>query len=234
MQMFLRQVSYFFVFSALDVFGSESELWRGILGEWKLQAIFSFFNHDPTTMARRHIHEQHEPHFLTFTVTEWVDVFLRDRYRTLVLDTFQFYREQRNLKIYGYVIMPNHLHLLWHSQTHELSAIVRDFKRWTCRKIIDYVQEVGESRREWMIPVFAEAGRKNPDNEIHQVWIGGSWPRRVYGSWFAWQKLDYIHWNPVKAGLVRRPEDYVYSSASNFVEGEGVFDVDPWPFGPRT
>jgi putative transposase len=80
-----------------------------------------------------------------------------------------------------------------------------------------------ESRKDWLKLVFEYHAKFN--NSIHQVWQNGSHPIELRSPNFFKQKIDYIHLNPVRAGWVREPEDYIYSSASNYINNSGIIDV---------
>lgn len=86
------------------------------------------------------IQDQHAMYFITSTVVDWVDVFTRQRYRDIVIGSMNFCCENRGLKIYGYVIMSNHIHLIVSSEAGILSDTLRDFKRFTATNIIEEVR----------------------------------------------------------------------------------------------
>jgi hypothetical protein len=77
-----------------------------------------------------------------------------------------------------------------------------------------------------MLEQFAKAAKKHKRNVHHQLWIQNNHPVELITNKFIWQKLDYIHQNPVKAGLVARPWDYLYSSARNYAEMDAVLEVE--------
>lgn len=83
-----------------------------------------------------------------------------------------------------------------------------------------------ESRRQWMVHQFNYYGSINPNNEVRQIWVNNSHPEECYSHEFTKTKLNYIHENPVRAGIVAKPEDYIYSSATNYILGKGIIDVE--------
>jgi REP element-mobilizing transposase RayT len=124
--------------------------------------------------------------------------------------------------------MSNHVHMIIGRQGDtELQGILRDLKKFTSVKIItDISRNMRESRRSWMVSLFEKAGTNNPSNTRFQFWQHGSHPLQLYTYRIADQKLNYIHQNPVKAGIVRAPEDYLYSSAVNYAgRPETLIDV---------
>ena len=172
------------------------------------------------------IDEKDGIYFLTFQIVEWVDIFTRKIYRDLVLESLNYCIQSKGLVIYAFVIMSNHIHLPVESQTEDLSGTIRDFKKFTSKKIIEIIESGGESREQWMLDIFRKATLKHNHNKNYQVWTRENHAELIYSTKFIDQKLDYIHENPVRAGWVIRPEDYVYSSASNYIDGNGVLDVE--------
>ena len=126
--------------------------------------------------------------------------------------------------LYGYVIMTNHIHLIVQSDQGELSDLLRDFKKFTATRILDLIRNSPESRREWILERFHKATFSHNRNKNFQVWQFGNHAEEIYSEKFLWSKLDYIHLNPVRAGIVSRASDYLYSSASNYVYGKGILN----------
>ena len=162
-----------------------------------------------------------EIHFITFAVVEWVDVFTRKQYRDIVLDSLGYCQKEKGLVIYSWCIMSNHVHLLVKARDENLSDVLRDFKKFTSKQIIQAIKEnEKESRRDWMLKIFKEQGTINSRNKEYQFWRQDNQPKECYSPSFSVQKMDYIHQNPVGAGLVEKAEDYLYSSARNYKIGE--------------
>lgn len=168
------------------------------------------------------IRNQEKIHFLTATVVDWVDIFTRETYRKTVVDCLDFCIENKGMILYGYVVMSNHLHLIVQSQHGELSNLIRDFKKFTAKTILERIKTGPESRREWMLKRFQEATKTHSRNKNYQFWRYGNHAEEIYSNKFMWSKLNYIHLNPVRAGIVKKASDYIYSSASNYVNDEGI------------
>lgn len=163
------------------------------------------------------IRNQSAVHFITFAVVEWVDVFTRKQYRDIVLESIRFCQKERDLWIHGWCIMSNHVHLIISAKTGNLSDILRDFKKFTSKQLIKAIKEnKEESRREWMLDIFSREGQKNSRNSEYQFWRQDNQPMELYSGAFTFQKLNYIHQNPVEAGLVEKAEAYLYSSARDY------------------
>lgn len=171
------------------------------------------------------IRDQTLPHFITSTVVDWIDIFTRPVYRDIVIESLEYCIDHKGMILYGYVIMSNHIHLIIQSEHGKLSDLIRDFKKFTAKNILEKIQNSPESRREWMLERFRLATQSHSRNKEYQFWQYGNHAEEIYSNEFMWSKLDYIHLNPVKAGLVAKASDYIYSSASNYVCDSGMLKV---------
>ena len=175
------------------------------------------------------IDDQYVMYFLTFTIVDWVDIFSRKSYRDIVIESLDFCIKTKGLKVYGYVVMTNHIHLIAHSPDGRLSDIVRDFKKFTARKILETVMHEPESRREWLLHRFQWNAAQNERSSDHQVWTHENHAASITSEKFFRQKLNYIHQNPVRAGWVEREEDYVYSSAKAlYTDTKSAIELSYW------
>jgi REP element-mobilizing transposase RayT len=172
------------------------------------------------------IRDQSLPHFLTCTIVDWVDVFSRKSYRDCVIECFDYCIKNKGMILYSYVIMSNHIHILVQSNEGKLSDLIRDFKKFTSRTILEKILSEPESRRDWMLQRFQLARESHSRNKNYQFWQLGNHAEEIYSEKFMWSKIDYIHFNPVRAGIVSHPEDYIYSSASNYVNNKGIIEVE--------
>jgi len=163
-------------------------------------------------------------YFLTFQIVGWVDIFTRKEYRDIAIESLKYCQQHKGLNLFAYVIMSNHIHLLAQSEYGKLSDIIRDFKSFTSKRFQEVVSSNIESRKDWMKMVFAYHGKykKKQDN---QVWTHENHAELIYSQKFIEQKLNYIHENPVRSGIVTKVEDYLYSSARNYADMESVIDV---------
>jgi REP element-mobilizing transposase RayT len=160
-------------------------------------------------------------HFVTFAVAEWVDVFTRKDYRDILLDSIRHCQQEKGLVLHSWCLMSNHVHLVVSAKEHNTSDILRDFKKYTSKQIIKAVAEhPAESRREWMLEIFRKAGESNSRNTNYQFWRQDNQPKELYSEKFTNQKLEYIHNNPVEAGIVEKAEEYLYSSARDYYYGK--------------
>jgi putative transposase len=178
-------------------------------------------------MSRNYkFHDQERPYFVTFTVINWIDAFTRREYKDILVDSLRFCMTNKGLELYAWVIMSNHVHLIIGTKDKPMEDILRDIKRHTSKKIVEAISEnPQESRKEWMMKLFKEAGRKNPANENFQFWQQGNHPIELFSPAVMAQKLNYLHNNPVVAGWVDEPEHYLYSSARDYAGIKGMLDI---------
>lgn len=167
-------------------------------------------------------------HFVTFTVVEWIDVFTRKEYRDIVLDSIRYCQAEKGLVLYSWCLMSNHIHLVIAAKNSDTSDILRDFKKYSSKKILQtIINNPQESRKDWMLALFRKAGEANSRNSNYQFWQQDNQPKECYSEYFINQKLEYIHNNPVEAGIVERAEDYLYSSARDYYNtGKGLLEVE--------
>jgi putative transposase len=172
------------------------------------------------------IRDQSALHFLTFTIVGWIDIFTRQQYRDIILESFEFSRSRKSLRIGAYVIMSNHVHVLWQAGNNNLSDIIRDFKTHTSKSITNAIREEAESRKDWLLYLFNFYSKKTNANDYFKVWTGNNHPEEIYSEAFMKTKLSYIHQNPVRACLVANAEDYIYSSAGSYIKNTGLINID--------
>ncbi len=156
-------------------------------------------------------------HFITFAVVEWVDVFTRKEYRDIVLDSLRHCQQEKGLILHAWCLMSNHIHLMISAKNNDTSDILRDFKKFTSKQIISAIKNnQQESRKDWMLNIFKQHGEQNARNSNYQFWRQDNQPKELFGAEFILQKLNYIHNNPVEAGIVDKAEEYLYSSARDY------------------
>ncbi len=164
-------------------------------------------------------------YYLTIQVVDWVDIFSRKIYRDIVVDSLNYCHKNKGLEIFAFVIMSNHVHLLVRCSSGNLSEVIREFKSFTARKMLETITSIAESRREWMLNVFEFAAKRQKRNEKYQIWTHENHAEEMLSNKFIDQKIDYIHQNPVRAGIVQRVEEYMYSSARAYAGMDCLVDV---------
>ncbi len=176
------------------------------------------------------IKDQYAAYFLTFQVVAWIDLFTRQRYRDVIVDSLNFCVEQKQLKVHSWVIMSNHVHCILSSANGTLSDTIRDFKSYTARQLLQSIMEEPESRREWILFQFQRAAQAHSRNTEYQVWTHENHAIEIdpFSNTIAESKLNYIHRNPVEAGIVENEEDYLYSSARDYAGRKGLVKLELW------
>ena len=165
-------------------------------------------------------------YFVTLTVVGWIDVFTRRNHKLLLVNSLKYCQENKVLAIYGWCLMPSHLHMIVSAEgSYALSEILRDFKKFTSKEIVKQIEEEPESRREWMLEYFFKTGRKLKRIKENKFWQDGNLAKEIYGNRFLEEKLDYIHHNPVEEMIVSKPEEYLFSSARDYAGLDGLLNI---------
>jgi REP element-mobilizing transposase RayT len=171
--------------------------------------------------SRYTIREPDGPYFVTCTVVNWIPIFTRKPYFDILIDSFKFCRQHKGLKLYAYVILDNHLHLVVAGD--KLADIIRDFKSYTAKRLINQLEQ---DQKTWILNQFQYYKKHAKTRSDYQVWQEGFHPQQIVSEEMLQQKIDYLHHNPVRAGLVARPEDWVYSSARDYAGEKGFIELD--------
>ena len=152
-------------------------------------------------------------YYITSVTYNRLKIFTQPAFVILLIDSLNYYRYQYSCKIIGYVIMPDHVHLLILPRDEKaVTDFMRDFKRFTSGRIAR--QAKVEGKIDWL-SIFESAGTET-DRAEYKVWQDSFWEQSIYTKHFLKQKLDYIHLNPVRAGIVESAAEYPYSSHRNY------------------
>ena len=166
-------------------------------------------------------------YFMTMTVVDWIDLFTRVKQKQLIVDSLEYCQENKGLNIFGWCLMPSHLHLIANTKIpFDLDNVIRDFKRHTSKHAIFLIENEAESRREWLLDKFAHAGKIHPKNKNHKVWQDKNHAIELFAEKVSWQKLNYIHRNPVIDKIIYNEQDYLFSSARNYYGLPNVLEID--------
>ena len=105
-------------------------------------------------------------YFVTSTVVDWIDVFTRDIYRDILLNSFKFCQKNQGLQLHAWVLMPNHFHLICSFINNAIPGMVlKNIKSFTAMKIIDaIIKNPQESRKNWMLDLFEKNGQRMKSN----------------------------------------------------------------------
>lgn len=179
-------------------------------------------------MSRKYkFHNPSAAYFVSFATVYWIDVFTREMYMIILAKSIDYCRKHKGMELFAYSFMPSHIHLIFRSKDEKPAELLRDFKKFTAKKILSAIAEnPQESRKEWLLWMFERAGKKMAIVEKYQFWQHHNQPIESWSTEVIKQKLDYIHSNPVKAGFVTQPTEWKYSSARNFAEEAPAFEID--------
>lgn len=144
----------------------------------------------------------------------------------IIIDSLKHCIEHKGLILNGWVIMTNHIHFIGRcEEPHKISDFLRDFKKFTSKKIATTIKEIPESRRDWLLDKFNFEARKTLRAENYKIWQDDNHPVNLQEI-DALKKLYYIHNNPVKAEIVEFPEHYIYSSAKDYAGFQGLLKIE--------
>lgn len=170
--------------------------------------------------SRYQIVDPRLPHFVTCTVLSWLPVFTRPETVGILLDSLRFLQKE-GLKIYAWVILENHLHLI--VQAENLPEMMLRFKRHTAKSCLDYLKK---NRVDTLLTQFATQKKKHKVDREFQFWQEGYHPEWIQNEEMMRQKMAYIHQNPVKRGYVDEAEHWRYSSARSFSGLPGLLEIE--------
>ena len=160
------------------------------------------------------------PHFMTCTVLHWIPVFTRPDTTNILIDSLRYLQTNDGLRVYTYVVLENHLHLV--AQSADISRTMARFKAHTAKQLIAWLSEHNVWRILEQLAFYKKAHKAD---RAYQFWQEGVHPECIEGLEMLRQKVEYIHRNPVERGYVDRPEHWRYSSARNYMGSEGVLEV---------
>ena len=166
---------------------------------------------------------RYEATFLTATILEWKFLLKIDKYKNIIIESLRYFVENGKAMVHAFVIMDNHLHLIWHINHPERSEnIQRNFLKFTAQTIIaDLRLNNPELLKEFY------TGTKD---RTYQIWQRKSLSVELWTEEVLRQKINYIHSNPVRAGICEQAAEYKYSTAGVY-EGNNNWEfVTPFYF----
>ena len=163
-------------------------------------------------------YSEHWPRFYTATILEWRPVLIHEACKNIIVQSLQFLVKERRVILYGFVIMSNHIHLIWQAGAgHHPSGVQLSFMKYTAQQMKFYLQD---HQPEVLAGLLVNAADRK-----YQLWERNPLSVELYTAKVGLQKLQYLHQNPVKAGLCRYPTDYHYSSARFYETGQHHFNM---------
>lgn len=170
--------------------------------------------------SRYKFHESQYPYFITSTILEELPLLCNPALAKILLDQFVFMQQKKNVILYSYVLMPNHFHAIVKGE--DLANSLRLTKSYAARRILKHLQDNGHSR--WLNKLKFNK-RNHKVGRTYQVWEEGLHPKQLSSAKMMHQKMEYIHFNPVKSGFVDGPTDWRYSSARDYLGEEGLIPI---------
>jgi putative transposase len=174
-------------------------------------------------MERYRIVEAIGLYYVTFTVVDWLPVFITEDTCKIITDSLNFCGGNKNLRVNAYVSMPSHMQAIIFDKdfnAERLKHTLDDFRKFTGRNLADYCDKN-------LPPSFADTFREQAgEDRLRRFWQATQHPVGIFTEVFWKQKLDYLHWNPCRKGLVRAPEDWRFSSAAFWLEGKTDNDLN--------
>jgi len=154
-------------------------------------------------------------------VVNWIPVFGNPQLAQIVLDSLLFLIQNKRITLHGYVLMENHLHGI--ATGEHLIKEIGLFKSFTARSIIDFCEK---NSNNWLLSQFKLNKLKHKTEQEYQVWQEGDHPQMIFNEEVLIQKLEYIHYNPVKRGYIEDPAHWCYSSYKDYTEGKGLLPIE--------
>jgi len=180
-----------------------------------------------SAMSRNYkFHNPEGIYFVSFAVVEWIDVFTRNEYKDIILNSLMYCQKEKGMEVFAWCIMTNHIHLIYRSiKSEKPEQVLGDLKRFTSKALVRAIKDnPDESRKEWMLKIFKTSAKKSSNVNNYQFWRHDNKPIELWSNKVMEEKLDYIHNNPVNEGIVSNPEDYLYSSARDYSGLNGLLD----------
>ncbi|MGR3176488.1 MAG: REP-associated tyrosine transposase [Candidatus Anammoxibacter sp.] len=166
--------------------------------------------------------EKQQPYFTTMTTVDWLPIFINRNVFEIVTESLKFLIDKEDLKIYAYVVLENHMHMVCASES--LSNVMRRFKSFTARNIIDSLKAHNNIR---LIDRLEFLKKRHKSDQDYQLWQEGYHPQLIQTEDMMKQKIEYIHNNPVKRGYVDKAEYWLFSSARNYIGSDDfVLEVE--------
>jgi len=161
-----------------------------------------------------------QTYFATCAIINWISLFSKPEIAQIILDSLKFLQLENRLQLHAYVILENHLHLI--ASSSNLQKEIRNFKSFTARQIIEFLKEY---KVKYVLDQLKFYKKQHKKDQEYQLWQEGYHPQSIVGEKMCKQKLEYIHYNPVKRGYVDDPAHWRYSSQQNYAGQEGLIEI---------
>lgn len=171
--------------------------------------------------SRYKIYEPTHPHFVTCTVLHWLPLFTRQESVDIVLQCLRYLQQNDDFKLYAYVVLENHIHMV--VQSNDIGKSMESFKKYTANELLKLLQKENVKTILDQLRFYKKAHRVD---KIYQIWEEGYHPKLMQTDAMMINKINYIHQNPVKRGYVDEATHWRYSSARDYEGMRGLIDVE--------
>ncbi len=171
--------------------------------------------------SRYKIYKETYPHFVTCTVLHWIPIFTRIESTNIIFESLKYLQKSDNLRIYSYVILENHLHMIISSD--DISKTMKKFKSFTAKELIKLLQK---SNAKTILDQLAFYKKAHKTQTTYQVWQEGFQPKLIKDEKMMIERINYIHNNPIKRGYIEKAKHWRYSSARDYEDIEGLIEVE--------
>ena len=160
----------------------------------------------------------YSPQFFTATIHEWQHLLADNNHKDIIIDSLKFLVTDKRIELNAFVIMSNHIHLIWQPLfSHTPSSIQASFMKYTAQQLKRSLINNNENA--------LDSFKVDKYDREYQLWKREPLSIELISLDLFNQKLEYIHYNPVSAGLCEKPEDYYYSSAKFYYDGTNSFEM---------
>ncbi|MGB2799802.1 MAG: transposase [Dehalococcoidia bacterium] len=170
--------------------------------------------------------EKDQLYFVTSSIAGHKHLLNMPEYAQIILDSLSFLRREKEIKLYAFVIMPNHFHLIVKlPDASNISKLVHDLKLFTANQIIRKLQV----NKELHLLDYFEQQAEGIKKQRYKVWETGFWDKNIFSEEFLLEKMEYIHNNPINKNwhLVEERSEYPFSSARFYdKEEEPIIVID--------
>jgi len=169
------------------------------------------------------------PCLLTWSVVDWIDVFVVDCYRKVIPDSLRFCQRVKGLRVHAWVVMTNEVQIVASAPADKaLWTIVRDSKAFTSAEVHRTLRmlEPNPVRQRWLAERLVREGLRNPANWDFQLWQQINRVEELASAEAVRRALDDVHHRPVRDGYVGQAEHWRWSSAVDYAGGKGLLDIE--------
>jgi len=171
--------------------------------------------------SRYKIYESTHPHFITCTVLHWIPLFTRVQSVQILIDSLKYLQQSDNMKIFSYVILENHLHMV--ASSDDIAKTIKKFKSFTAKELLALLQKENIKTILEQLAFYKKAHKTQIG---YQVWQEGMHPQLIQNEQMMSEKIEYIHNNPLKRGYVDEAKHWRYSSARDYEGVGGLLNIE--------